>query len=71
MEKEEYDGRNDWKDGREVVMRGEAPGSDVAKLAAVTTRAEHLALSAVVRQVIEQARQQGGLFLEPPAPGAQ
>ena len=62
MEEEPYDGRNDWKDGREVVMRGEAPGSDIEKLTAVTTREEHLALSAAVRQVIGRLKQGGDLF---------
>lgn len=53
--------KNYWKDGRLVVMRPEARGSDIEKLAAITSPADHIALSAVIHEVTRRVRSRGGL----------
>ncbi|KOX11775.1 hypothetical protein ACWD6L_19185 [Micromonospora profundi] len=48
----------EWGDGRLVVRRAEVPDSDIAGMTVVTTRAEHIALNAIVYALVDKIREE-------------
>ncbi|MBF5029299.1 hypothetical protein AB0893_11905 [Micromonospora aurantiaca] len=47
----------EWGDGRLVVRRAEVPDSDIVDMTVVTTRAQHLALNAIVYALVDRIRE--------------
>ncbi|MGC4894663.1 hypothetical protein [Micromonospora sp. DT31] len=48
----------EWGDGRLVVRRAEVPDSDIVDMTVVTTRAQHLALNAIVYALVDKIREE-------------
>lgn len=56
----------EWGDGRLVVRRAEVPDSDIANMTVVTTRAQHLALNAIVYALVDKIREEDAAQLGRP-----